>query len=70
MREFGAEQLIDNINHMLQKEAGQHARGGVNLQHNPVDFLGENFGGQILPQVREEAVLSILQFGVQTQCLD
>jgi len=68
--ELGRDQLIDNVNHILSKEAGKGARGGVNLQYNPVDFLQENFGGKIAPQVREEAVLSILQFAVQTNCLD
>ena len=50
--------------HILGKEAGKGTRGGPNLQYNPVDFLQENFGGKITPQVREEAVLSILQFAV------
>ena len=66
VKEFGTDQLVDNLNHMLAKEAGKFARDGVNLQHNPVDYLAENFGGMIQPQVREEAVLSILQFAVQT----
>ena len=49
VKEFGRDQLIDNLNHMLAKEAGQSVRGGVNLQHNPVDYLAENFSGQIQP---------------------
>lgn len=40
------------------------------MQHNPVDFLQDNFGGRIEPKVREEATLSILQFSIQTQCQD
>jgi hypothetical protein len=63
-RELGRDQLIDNVNHILAKEAGKGAHEGINLQYNPVDFLQENFGGKIAPQVREEAVLSILQFAV------
>ena len=42
----------------------------MNLQHNPSDFLKDNFGGSIKPALREEAILSILQFSVQTNCLD
>lgn len=49
VKEYGMDQVIDNLNHMLAKEAGQFARGGVNLQYNPVDYLGENFGGKIEP---------------------
>ena len=70
VREFGREQLVDNLTHMFAKEAGTQNPSRVNLQHNPADFLGENFGGKISPQMREEAVLSILQFAVQTECLD
>ena len=70
VKQFGFEQIVDNLNHMLAKEAGQFARGGVNLQHNPIDYLQTNFQGKIPHQLREEAVLSILQFAVQTQCLD
>ena len=70
VKELGTDQVIDNLNHMFNKEAGVKARDGINLQHNPVDFLHENFGGKITPQVREESVLSILQFAVQTKCLD
>ena len=64
VKEFGPDQTFDNIMHILGKEAGRGTRGGPNLQYNPVDFLQENFGGKITPQVREEAVLSILQFAV------
>lgn len=71
MREYGAEQLIDNLRNMLDKEAGRGSRRhAANMQHNPVDYLSHNFGGKIKPEIREEAVLSILQFGVQTNCLD
>ena len=49
---------------MLAKEAGQFTRGGINLQHNPIDYLQTNFQGKIPYQLREEAVLSILQFAV------
>lgn len=55
---------------MLAKESGVGARNGVNLQFNPVDYLNNNFGGSISDKVREEAVLSILQFAIQTNCQD
>ena len=55
---------------MLGKENGKGTRGGVNLQYNPTDYLANNIGGELTPEIREEGVLSILQFAVQTQCLD
>jgi len=65
VREYGLDQLIDNLRSMLDKEAGRGSRRlAANMQHNPVDYLSQNFGGKIKPEVREEAVLSILQFGV------
>ena len=30
---------------MLRKEAGIGARDGINMQHNPIDYLGQNFNG-------------------------
>jgi len=66
VRQFGKSQLIDNLAHMLGREGGKGARNGVNLQHNPLDYIKRNFGGKITSKVREEAVLSILQFSVQT----
>ena len=57
---------------MLAKEAGRGgSRRGANVHaHDPIDYLKENFNGSIQAEVREEAVLSILQFAVQTNCLD
>ena len=55
---------------MLGKENGKGTRGGVNLQYNPTDYLANNIDGELTPEIREEGVLSILQFAVQTQCLD
>ena len=49
---------------MLAKEAGKGSRGGVNLQYNPVDYLAENYGSEITTELREEGVLSILQFAI------
>lgn len=60
VRQYGTDQLIDNVEHMLGKEGGKGAKNGVNLQYNPMDYFKSNFGGQIPPKVREEAVLSIL----------
>ena len=61
VNEYGKDQLVDNITSMLNKEAGRGARSsGVNLQHNPVDYLQDNYQGEIAAKVREEAVLSIL----------
>lgn len=31
VKELGKDQLIDNINHMLSKEAGKGFKGGINL---------------------------------------
>lgn len=72
VRELGLDQIADNLHNMLAKEAGtfKTRRCTSNLQHNPVDYLSDNFNGTITAKVREEAVLSILQFAVQTQCLD
>ena len=50
---------------MLAKEAGLGPRRSrINLHHNPVDYIAENFDGKLKPEMREEAVLSILQFAV------
>jgi len=73
VKEEGLEQLIDNIQSMLDKEAGRHPsqrKCSNNLHYNPVDYLKQNFGNTISDKLREEAVLSILQFSVQTQCMD
>lgn len=45
VRELGHNQLIDNMNQMLSKEVGRlgTCQNGVNLQHNPADYLRENF---------------------------
>ena len=47
---------------MLGKESGRIGMRNtqVNLQHNPSDYLGD----RIEEPMREEAVLSILQFAV------
>ena len=67
----GKEQLMDNLETMFEKEAGRHPsqlrRNQQNLQHNPMDYLSAS---SISEKMREEAVLSILQFSVQTRCLD
>ena len=61
IKEYGEEQLSDNLNSMLRKEAGLGPRrSNVNLHHNPVDYLKEQFQGKLKPEMREEAVLSIL----------
>ncbi len=71
LKEYGGEQIIDNLRSMLHKEAGLGPRRSkVNLHHNPVDYLKDHFVGKLKPEQREEAVLSILQFAVQTNCLD
>ena len=69
VRQQGVSQLVDSVQHLLSKEKRVDARG-VNLQHNPVDYLNEIHEGRIAPHVREEAVLTVLQFAVQTDCLD
>lgn len=61
--------MVDSVHHLLSKEKRVDARG-VNLQHNPVDYLTTIHEGRIAPHVREEAVLTVLQFAVQTDCLD
>ena len=44
IKEYGEEQLSDNLNSMLRKEAGLGPRrSNVNLHHNPVDYLKEQF---------------------------
>ena len=61
---------MDNLETMFEKEAGRHPsqrRNNQNLQHNPVDYLHTS---SVSEKLREEAVLSILQFSVQTKCLD
>ena len=63
VKELGLEQIADNLTTMLAKEAGTFRTrrcGATNLQHNPVDYLAENFNGTVTAKVREEAVLSIL----------
>ena len=57
------------MQHLLNKEKRVDARG-INLQHNPGDYLKEIHEDRIKPHVREEAVLTVLQFAVQTDCLD
>ena len=40
VREFGPDQLVDNLQSMLDKEAGKGRRRlAANMQHNPVDYL-------------------------------
>ena len=51
--------MVDSVQHLLDKEKGVNA-SGVNLQHNPVDFLREVHEGRIPAHVREEAVLTVL----------
>ena len=68
IEQYGHEQLEANIEHMLRKESGFGAT--TNFQHNPIDYLKEVHQGRIQPELREEAFLSILQFSVQTDCLD
>lgn len=45
VKELGHDQLIDNVRHMLSKEVGRlgTCQNGLNLQHNPADYLIENF---------------------------
>ena len=64
--QYGQDQLLDNLRHMFAKEAGNlpQKRTAVNYQHNPVDYLAQNFGGKVTAACREEAVLCILQFSV------
>ena len=64
--------MYENLCAMLAKEAGRGgSRRGANVHaHDPTDYLQEKFNGSIQAEVREEAVLSILQFAVQTKCLD
>ena len=69
VQQQGMVQLVDSVQHLLEKEKRVDARG-INMQHNPVDFLKEIHEDRILPHVREEAVLTVLQFAVQTDCLD
>lgn len=71
--QYGQEQLEANLEHMFRKEgAPSSSQPGdkPNFQHNPIDYLGDVHEGRISPQLREEAFLSILQFTVQTECLD
>ena len=63
VQQQGIHQLVDSVQHLLDKEKRVDARG-VNLQHNPVDYLKEMHEGRIAPHVREEAVLTVLQFAV------
>ena len=73
VKELGLDQIADNLHTMLAKENGTHPsqrKCPHNLQYNPVDYLGQSFGNQITDRLREEAVLSILQFSVQTDCMD
>lgn len=44
--------------------------GQQNFQYNPVDYLNDVHQGKITPEIRDQAFLSILQFSVQTECLD
>ena len=69
LEQYGLDQLEANLEHMLRKEAGV-GLVGPNFQHNPSDYLKEVHQGRIAPELREEAFLSILQFSVQTECLD
>ena len=55
--------MVDSLQTLLNKEQKLDHRG-VNLQHNPGDFLKDIHEGRIAPHVREEAVLTVLQFAV------
>jgi len=45
VKEFGRDQLVDNLLHMLDREAGRSGMRNlsVNLQHSPADYLQQNF---------------------------
>ena len=70
IQQYGQEQLQSNLEHMFMKEAGTFLNGKQNFQHNPIDYLREVHQDKITSALREEAFLSILQFSVQTDCLD
>ena len=70
IQQDGLEQLEANLEHMLMKENAENVPGKPNFQHNPIDYLKEVHSERIHPSLREEAFLSILQFSVQTDCLD
>lgn len=72
VKEYGSDQIIDNLTNMLAKELGRGCQrlSDKNLQHNSTDYLAPDLNRSITPALREEAVLSILQFAVQTNCLD
>ena len=47
VKELGLDQIADNLHTMLAKENGTHPsqrKCPHNLQYNPVDYLGQNFG--------------------------
>lgn len=77
VRQQGLDLLRDTFEVMLNKEQVAQVRAAMRNcpKDSPdgyveVDYLSVNFGNQITAEMREEAVLSILQFAVQTQCLD
>lgn len=54
---------------MLARETGKQLPNSAQ-QHNPSDYLADLHNGRIPPEVREEAILIVLQFAIQTDCLD
>ena len=60
--QMGEQQIFDSTKSMLERERV--------IQHNPADYLQELHAGRITADVREEAILIVLQFAIQTDCLD
>lgn len=49
---------------MLSKEAT------CPFQHSPEDYIGTTHAGRLDGQMRSDAYLHVLQFAIQTDCLD
>ena len=71
VKQMGEQQLLDSVDHMMRKENGVAVQlrsdTGLNTADDYLEKVHEN---RIQPYHREEAVLKMLQFAVETDCLD
>lgn len=69
VNQMGKQQLFESCRSMLERESGKQMPNSTQM-HNPADYLSTVHQGRIPPEIREEAILIVLQFAIQTDCLD
>ena len=64
LAQLGHPQIDRQLKHMLTKEQI------CPYQHSPLDYIAQNHANRLDPQMRQDAYLHVLQFAIQTDCLD